>query len=87
VELHVGPDGASGFELVVADDGPGIPEELAGILLERGMRLDESAPGHGIGLAVVRDIAASYGGDVRITRSKLGGTEVTVTTGKQSAVQ
>jgi two-component system sensor histidine kinase PhoQ len=85
VELHVGPTAGAGFELVVADDGPGIPEELAGILLERGMRLDESAPGHGIGLAVVRDIAASYGGDVRIARSKLGGTEVTVTTGKQSA--
>jgi two-component system sensor histidine kinase PhoQ len=85
VELHVRPTASAGFELVVADDGPGIPEELAGILLERGMRLDESAPGHGIGLAVVRDIAASYGGGVRIAKSKLGGTEVTVTTGKSSS--
>ena len=85
VELHAGPTAGAGFELVVADDGPGIPEELAGILLERGMRLDESAPGHGIGLAVVRDIAASYGGEVRIAKSGLGGTEVTVTVGKRSA--
>jgi two-component system sensor histidine kinase PhoQ len=82
VELHMRPIAAAGLELVVADDGPGIPEELAGILLERGMRLDESAPGHGIGLAVVRDIAASYGGDVRIAKSPLGGTAVTVTTGR-----
>jgi two-component system sensor histidine kinase PhoQ len=82
VELHMRPLAGSALELVVADDGPGIPEEMAGILLERGMRLDESAPGHGIGLAVVRDIAANYGGDVRIAKSVLGGTAVTVTTGK-----
>lgn len=81
VELHMRPMAGGGLELVVADDGPGIPEELAGVLLERGMRLDESAPGHGIGLAVVRDIAASYGGNVRIANSALGGTAVTVTTG------
>ena len=85
VELRLRPAAGSGFELVVADDGPGIPEDLAGILLERGMRLDESAAGHGIGLAVVRDIAASYGGEVRIGRSTLGGTEVTVTTRRQSS--
>lgn len=82
IELRVRPATDSGFELVVEDDGPGIPEELADVLLQRGMRLDESAPGHGIGLAVVRDIAASYGGDIRIARSSLGGTEVTVTTAK-----
>jgi two-component system, OmpR family, sensor histidine kinase PhoQ len=71
--------GEAGIELAVGDDGPGIPEDATGRLLERGMRLDESAPGHGIGLAVVADIARSYGGDVRIGRSPAGGTEVTVT--------
>jgi two-component system, OmpR family, sensor histidine kinase PhoQ len=80
VELHMRPHGGTGIELAVADDGRGIPEDMAGILLERGMRLDESAPGHGIGLAVVRDIAASYGGNVHIGKSPLGGAEVTVTT-------
>jgi two-component system sensor histidine kinase PhoQ len=43
------------------------------------MRLDESAPGHGIGLAVVADIARSYGGTVRIGRAAAGGAEVSVT--------
>jgi two-component system, OmpR family, sensor histidine kinase PhoQ len=81
VALSVRPlesDGA-GLELIVSDDGAGIPPEVADVLLERGTRLDESAPGHGIGLAVVNDIAASYGGDVRIGRSEAGGAEVTVT--------
>jgi two-component system sensor histidine kinase PhoQ len=69
---------ASGMVLVVADDGPGIPEDAAKALLERGMRLDESTPGHGIGLAVVKDIAHSYGGQLTIQRSELGGAEITV---------
>ncbi len=42
-------------------------------------RLDESAPGHGIGLAIVKDIARSYGGDLTIQVSDLGGAEIKVT--------
>jgi two-component system sensor histidine kinase PhoQ len=65
--------------MIVEDDGPGIPEDAADALLQRGMRLDESAPGHGIGLAVVKEIAASYGGDINIAKSSLGGAKITVT--------
>jgi two-component system sensor histidine kinase PhoQ len=64
--------------LQVCDDGPGIPDEVAEQLLQRGMRLDESAPGHGIGLAVVREIAANYGGDVAIETSEWGGAKISV---------
>lgn len=78
VDTATHADGRSGIRMTVADDGDGIPEEAGGMLLERGMRLDESAPGHGIGLAIVKDIAASYGGDVRIARAELGGAELTV---------
>ncbi len=71
---------ASGIVLSVADDGPGIPEEAAEALLKRGTRLDESTPGHGIGLAIVKDIAESYGGKLAIKRSTdYGGAEITVT--------
>jgi two-component system sensor histidine kinase PhoQ len=69
---------ASGMVLTVSDDGPGIPEDAAKALLQRGMRLDESTPGHGIGLAVVKDIARSYGGKLKIGRSDLGGAEIMV---------
>ena len=67
-----------GMKLVVADDGPGIPPDEVDALLQRGTRLDESTPGHGIGLAIVKDIARSYGGDLTIGRSDLGGAKITV---------
>lgn len=67
------------MRMTVSDDGPGIPVEVAEQLLTRGMRLDESAPGHGIGLAVVKDLAASYGGAVSIDASEWGGAKITVT--------
>ena len=68
-----------GLEIVVSDDGPGIPGDAADALLQRGTRLDEATPGHGIGLAIVKDIARSYGGDVTIQLSDLGGAEIVVT--------
>jgi len=70
---------SGGMRIVVEDDGPGIPQEARAPLLERGMRLDESAPGQGIGLAVVTDIAASYGGTVTISDSEMGGAKISVT--------
>jgi len=69
---------ASGMVLTVSDDGPGIPPDAVDALLQRGMRLDESTPGHGIGLAVVKDIAHSYGGRLSIQTSDLGGAEFMV---------
>jgi two-component system sensor histidine kinase PhoQ len=52
-------------------------------LLERGARADESAPGHGIGLAVVRGTCAAYDGHVEIDRAALGGALVRLKFGDQ----
>ena len=61
------------------DDGPGCPEESLAWLAQRGTRLDESASGHGLGLAITMDIAANYGGRISFGRSEvLGGFLVTV---------
>ena len=79
VKVRPGNDAATGMQLTVEDDGPGIPIDAADALLERGTRLDESTPGHGIGLAVVKDIAESYGGTLSIKKSDLGGAGITVT--------
>jgi two-component system, OmpR family, sensor histidine kinase PhoQ len=59
--------------LRVEDDGPGIPAAEAQRLGERGARVDLSAPGHGIGLAVVREICQAYGGDLTLSEGPLGG--------------
>jgi two-component system sensor histidine kinase PhoQ len=64
--------------LQIKDDGPGIPShEIAGIL-ERGVRADQSTPGHGIGLAIVRDIMQVYGGELAIENNSGGGACITL---------
>jgi len=62
-------------DIVVEDDGPGIPEERRGELFTRGARLDTTGkPGTGLGLAIVRDVAQIYGGSVTLEESEdLGG--------------
>jgi len=74
-----GSESDGGMILQVADDGPGVPDDAVEALLERGTRLDESTPGHGIGLAVVKELAESYGGQLSIGKSELGGAEFRIT--------
>ena len=57
----------------ISDDGAGIPIDQQERILQRGQRLDTTQPGQGIGLAVSADIIASYGGQLHIDRSSLGG--------------
>ena len=61
------------FEIVIDDDGPGIPEDKAREALKRGQRLDESKPGTGLGLAIVTDLVNEYGGTLRLERGRRGG--------------
>jgi signal transduction histidine kinase len=57
----------------VEDDGPGLPAGDRDRVLGRGERLDESVPGSGLGLSIVRDISKLYGGGVALGESPLGG--------------
>jgi signal transduction histidine kinase len=62
-----------GIEVVVDDDGPGLPPEHRAKALERGKRLDESEPGTGLGLSIVTELADIYGGRLHLEDSPLGG--------------
>jgi len=62
------------LRFTIADDGQGIEESQRKVILERGTRADTYDKGHGIGLAIVRDLVTSYNGELTIQRSSaLGG--------------
>ena len=65
----------AGFvEILVEDDGMGIPEADRFRIFDRGVRLDTGKPGTGLGLAIVRDVAEIYDGTVTLEESEdLGG--------------
>jgi signal transduction histidine kinase len=76
VRANAVADGPGFFRVTVEDDGPGLkPEQREGVL-RRGARLDESAPGSGLGLSIVEELAKAYGGAVTLGQSAWGGLKV-----------
>lgn len=69
-------DRGGGFELEVADSGPGIPEELAGRIFEP--FFTTKSDGAGLGLAIVYRIAEAHGGEVRVVNCPEGGAAFTI---------
>jgi signal transduction histidine kinase len=57
----------------IEDDGPGLTEDEAKKVLQRGVRLDEKTPGSGLGLDIVKELVDVYGGSLQLKRSRLGG--------------
>ena len=76
VRASAEPDGPGFLKVTVEDDGPGLPEGQREAVLRRGARLDESAPGSGLGLSIVEELAKAYGGAVSLDESAWGGLEV-----------
>ncbi len=73
------------LQIIVEDNGPGIPKTERENALKPFVRLDQSrnqdnSGGVGLGLAIVADVARSHGGTVQLSESeKLGGLKVTFT--------
>jgi two-component system sensor histidine kinase PhoQ len=67
--------------LDIEDDGPSIPPDKRNWVLERGARADTVRSGQGIGLAVVVELVSSYGGEIRVGDSTLGGARFSIRLG------
>ena len=70
------------IEIVVEDDGPGIPENKREEVFKAFYRLEESrnkeTGGVGLGLSITKDVITSHGGTIKLDDSSLGGLKVIV---------
>lgn len=65
--------------IIIEDDGSGAPESSLHTLNQRGIRLDETIEGHGLGLAIVSDIVKHYNGTITYGKSsQLGGFQASI---------
>ena len=71
VTVRVG-EGADGVFLEVEDNGPGIAPERLASLRQRFVRGSEAAPGLGLGLSIVEEIAARFSGRLILRPGPLG---------------
>ena len=73
---------SGGVDIIVDDDGPGIPPERYEDAFKPFNRLDEARnqneKGVGLGLAIARDFARGLGGDATLDRSPMGGLRATI---------
>jgi two-component system, OmpR family, osmolarity sensor histidine kinase EnvZ len=69
-------------EIVIDDDGPGIPDEEREEVFQPFVRLDRSrnfdTGGTGLGLSIARDVVRSHGGEIDLSTSPMGGLRVTI---------
>ena len=73
-EAAAGPDAAqSVVRIAVDDDGPGLSPAEREKVARRGQRLDETKPGSGLGLSIVLELAALYGGGLALSTAPIGG--------------
>ncbi|XQW86933.1 ATP-binding protein [Thalassotalea piscium] len=78
IKLSVTKD-EQGLAIIIEDDGVGINESQKQTIFERGVRADTYQKGHGVGLAIVRDLVQSYSGTLDISHSEtLGGAKFTL---------
>ena len=64
---------APAVRIVIDDDGPGLSPAERERVAHRGQRLDETKPGSGLGLSIVQELAALYGGSLNLSTAPLGG--------------
>jgi signal transduction histidine kinase len=71
--MRAGGEGEPTLRIIVDDDGRGLSPDERAKVSRRGARLDESKPGSGLGLSIVVDLAALYGGSLTLGTAPIGG--------------
>ena len=66
------------LEIHIEDDGPGIAADMRARVLQRGVRADQTTPGHGLGLAMVQDTVLLYRGELDLGNGARGGLRVSL---------
>jgi signal transduction histidine kinase len=66
-------NGHPAARIVIDDDGPGLSPAQRDQVARRGRRLDETKPGSGLGLSIVLELAALYGGSLQLGNAPIGG--------------
>lgn len=61
------------LEIIIDDNGNGIPQEDRDTIIKRGKRIDSQVEGHGLGLAIASDIVNAYQGSLHLKDSPIGG--------------
>jgi signal transduction histidine kinase len=79
-EVRIAAQSASkNLQLLIEDDGPGVPACDRDRVMSRGTRLDESVPGTGLGLNIAKSFVEAYGGELLLDSSSFGGLSVRLT--------
>lgn len=73
VSLEQREPGRQLVRITVDDDGPGLTPAQRERVARRGLRLDESKPGSGLGLSIVVELASLYGGTLNLGTAPIGG--------------
>jgi signal transduction histidine kinase len=79
VRTALDPERQAMLHIVVDDDGKGLSPDERAQVSRRGKRLDEAKPGSGLGLSIVVDLAALYGGSLTLDAAPLGGLRAELT--------
>jgi signal transduction histidine kinase len=72
-ETRAGKGLSPTIRIIIDDDGPGLSAAEREQVAHRGQRLDETKPGSGLGLSIVLELAALYGGSLNLSTAPIGG--------------